>query len=178
MSKNFWQTSRLKLSLEKTLVMAILNITPDSFSDGGSFFVQKCRKTSRKTCCRRRGYSRNRRGQHFIFKRVPARVCSRCGERYFSAQAVSEMERLMRQPEQPTNFVLVPVIELRIAGWEKLDTYDEKDFLFARRSALSGFNAARRFATVNCNLFVLGKTVFRGWILLCFPVILKVKDNF
>ncbi len=33
-----WQTSRRKLSLEKTLVMAILNITPDSFSDGGKFF--------------------------------------------------------------------------------------------------------------------------------------------
>ena len=34
----FWQTSRRKLSLEKTLVMAILNVTPDSFSDGGNFF--------------------------------------------------------------------------------------------------------------------------------------------
>jgi dihydropteroate synthase len=33
-----WQTSRRKLSFEKTLVMAILNITPDSFSDGGKFF--------------------------------------------------------------------------------------------------------------------------------------------
>ncbi len=32
-----WQTSRRKLSLEKTLVMAILNVTPDSFSDGGKF---------------------------------------------------------------------------------------------------------------------------------------------
>ncbi|HLM02163.1 MAG TPA: dihydropteroate synthase [Pyrinomonadaceae bacterium] len=34
----FWQTSRRKLSFEKTLVMAILNVTPDSFSDGGEFF--------------------------------------------------------------------------------------------------------------------------------------------
>jgi dihydropteroate synthase len=34
----FWQTSRRKLSLEKTLVMAILNVTPDSFSDGGKFY--------------------------------------------------------------------------------------------------------------------------------------------
>ncbi|MCA1622859.1 MAG: dihydropteroate synthase [Acidobacteria bacterium] len=34
----FWQTSKSKLSLEKTLVMAILNATPDSFSDGGRFF--------------------------------------------------------------------------------------------------------------------------------------------
>ncbi len=32
-----WQTSQRTLSLEKTLVMAILNVTPDSFSDGGKF---------------------------------------------------------------------------------------------------------------------------------------------
>jgi dihydropteroate synthase len=30
-----WQTSRRQLSLDKPLVMAILNVTPDSFSDGG-----------------------------------------------------------------------------------------------------------------------------------------------
>jgi dihydropteroate synthase len=35
----FWQTSRRKLLFqEKTLVMAILNVTPDSFSDGGKFY--------------------------------------------------------------------------------------------------------------------------------------------
>ena len=35
----FWQTARREISLdEKTLVMAILNATPDSFSDGGKFF--------------------------------------------------------------------------------------------------------------------------------------------
>lgn len=34
----FWQTSQRKLDCsEKTLVMAILNVTPDSFSDGGKF---------------------------------------------------------------------------------------------------------------------------------------------
>ncbi len=33
-----WQTSHRKFTLEKTLVMAILNVTPDSFSDGGNFF--------------------------------------------------------------------------------------------------------------------------------------------
>ena len=33
-----WETSRRKFSFEKTLVMGILNITPDSFSDGGKFF--------------------------------------------------------------------------------------------------------------------------------------------
>ena len=33
----FWQTSRRQICLELPLVMAILNVTPDSFSDGGKF---------------------------------------------------------------------------------------------------------------------------------------------
>lgn len=32
-----WQTSRRKISLTRPLVMGILNVTPDSFSDGGRF---------------------------------------------------------------------------------------------------------------------------------------------
>ena len=32
-----WQTLRRRISLEKTLVLAILNITPDSFHDGGKY---------------------------------------------------------------------------------------------------------------------------------------------
>jgi len=31
----YWQTSRRKIDLDRTLVMAVLNVTPDSFSDGG-----------------------------------------------------------------------------------------------------------------------------------------------
>ena len=39
MSREFWQTSKRRLYFrEKTFVMAILNATPDSFSDGGKFF--------------------------------------------------------------------------------------------------------------------------------------------
>ncbi|HTK38898.1 MAG TPA: dihydropteroate synthase [Pyrinomonadaceae bacterium] len=34
----YWQTARRKISLAKTLVMGIINVTPDSFSDGGKFF--------------------------------------------------------------------------------------------------------------------------------------------
>ncbi len=34
----FWRTARRTFELNKTLVMAILNVTPDSFSDGGSHF--------------------------------------------------------------------------------------------------------------------------------------------
>lgn len=37
--RDYWQTSKRKIAFrEKTLVMAILNRTPDSFSDGGKFF--------------------------------------------------------------------------------------------------------------------------------------------
>lgn len=35
----FWKTSRRRLSLERPLVMAILNVTPDSFSDGGEYIA-------------------------------------------------------------------------------------------------------------------------------------------
>ncbi len=59
---------------------------------------------------------RHRRGQHFIFERVPARVCQRCGERYFAARAVREMDRLMQRTKQPARLVPVPVIELQPAG--------------------------------------------------------------
>lgn len=34
---NIWQTSRRQLSLERPLIMGILNVTPDSFSDGGCY---------------------------------------------------------------------------------------------------------------------------------------------
>jgi dihydropteroate synthase len=36
--KKYWQTSKRKIDYSKTLVMAILNVTPDSFSDGGKFY--------------------------------------------------------------------------------------------------------------------------------------------
>lgn len=32
-----WQTSRRKIELDRPIVMGILNVTPDSFSDGGKF---------------------------------------------------------------------------------------------------------------------------------------------
>lgn len=36
-----WKTSRREIELDRTLVMGILNVTPDSFSDGGRFFAPK-----------------------------------------------------------------------------------------------------------------------------------------
>ena len=59
---------------------------------------------------------RHRHGKHFIFERVPARVCQKCGERYFSAKSVGEMQKQMQKEEQTVNLVPVPVIELQPAG--------------------------------------------------------------
>ncbi len=59
---------------------------------------------------------RHSHGKHFIFEHVPARVCSRCGERYFSEKSVSEMGQAMRQREPLPNLVSVPLIELPIAS--------------------------------------------------------------
>jgi dihydropteroate synthase len=35
----YWQTSKRKLSLDRTLIMGIINATPDSFSDGGKYLA-------------------------------------------------------------------------------------------------------------------------------------------
>jgi YgiT-type zinc finger domain-containing protein len=59
---------------------------------------------------------RRRRGQHFIFEQVSARVCQKCGERYFSARSVSEMQREMTKTQQSTRLVSVPVIALQPVG--------------------------------------------------------------
>jgi YgiT-type zinc finger domain-containing protein len=55
---------------------------------------------------------RHRQGRHFIFERVPAQACPRCGERYSAAAVVREMDRLMQQPNPIARLVSVPVIEL------------------------------------------------------------------
>ncbi|MFA7173853.1 MAG: dihydropteroate synthase [Kiritimatiellia bacterium] len=36
--RRLWQCGRFKISLETPLVMGVLNLTPDSFSDGGQYF--------------------------------------------------------------------------------------------------------------------------------------------
>ncbi len=55
---------------------------------------------------------RHRRDKHYIFESVPARVCPRCGERYFSVAVVREMDRLMQAPDLHASVVPVPVIAL------------------------------------------------------------------
>ena len=59
---------------------------------------------------------RHRGASHFIFEHVPAQVCSRCGERYFSANVVREMDRLMQDQPLHASTVSVPVIEFTLAA--------------------------------------------------------------
>jgi YgiT-type zinc finger domain-containing protein len=53
---------------------------------------------------------------HFIFERVPAQVCPRCGERYFSARVVREMDRLMKEQPLKSVMISVPVIAFSMAA--------------------------------------------------------------
>ena len=55
---------------------------------------------------------RHRRGQHFIFERVAARVCKNCGHRYFSLDVVETMDRLMDAPETQMHLRPIPVVAL------------------------------------------------------------------
>jgi YgiT-type zinc finger domain-containing protein len=59
---------------------------------------------------------RHRGASHFIFEHVPAQVCSRCGEKYFTAKVVKEMERLMLEQPSHSPTVSVPVIEFTLAA--------------------------------------------------------------
>jgi YgiT-type zinc finger domain-containing protein len=56
---------------------------------------------------------RQRRGRHFIFERVPARVCRGCGERSFAAPVVRAMDRWMKKPKAGFEPTPVPVVEWR-----------------------------------------------------------------
>lgn len=59
---------------------------------------------------------RHHAGSHFIFESVPARVCPRCGERYFSARVVREMDRLMKEQPLKSVTISVPVISFGLAA--------------------------------------------------------------
>jgi YgiT-type zinc finger domain-containing protein len=56
-------------------------------------------------------------GEEFvtIFKNVPAGVYVVCGEQYYKAEIVKEMEKLAQSKEDVEEFVHVPVRELRVA---------------------------------------------------------------
>ena len=53
---------------------------------------------------------RKRHGQVYVLENVPARVCQTCGERYFAADVVQAMEKLMSEPAAQTRTMTVPII--------------------------------------------------------------------
>ncbi|MHB8877807.1 MAG: YgiT-type zinc finger protein [Myxococcaceae bacterium] len=65
---------------------------------------------------RRVTVNRHSGARHFIFEQVPARVCPRCGERYFSASVVRQMDRQMKSRRSRSHIISVPVISLGPAG--------------------------------------------------------------
>ncbi len=54
-----------------------------------------------------------------LIRRVPARVCRQCGERYFDAGVYKAMEGLARSRRKPLTRVAVDVLEFRAAVGER-----------------------------------------------------------
>lgn len=50
-----------------------------------------------------------------VFKNVPAGVCQVCGEQYYKAEIVKEMERSAKSKGKVKEFIRVPVRELHVA---------------------------------------------------------------
>ena len=50
-----------------------------------------------------------------VIKNVPAGVCRACGEQYYKAEIVKEMEKLAHSKESPKKLIEVPLRELAVA---------------------------------------------------------------
>jgi len=50
-----------------------------------------------------------------IIENVPAGVCQTCGEQYFKAEVIKEMERLASSEEKPKDVLHIPLRELTVA---------------------------------------------------------------
>jgi len=48
----------------------------------------------------------------FIFKNVPAEVCTQCGETYFGPEALEKMDRVVTGLPEPEEVTSVPVYSL------------------------------------------------------------------
>lgn len=53
--------------------------------------------------------NRNWGGKMVIFRNVPAEVCKRCGEAYFSLQVMKDMENMLLRKTKPKSVIKVPV---------------------------------------------------------------------
>jgi len=48
----------------------------------------------------------------FIFKNVPAEVCTQCGETYFGPEALEQMDKIVAGLPEPEEVTQVPVYSL------------------------------------------------------------------
>ncbi len=48
-------------------------------------------------------------GHLTVVEDVPARVCQQCGERYYAAEVIEEVERLAKERTKPARTLAVPV---------------------------------------------------------------------
>jgi YgiT-type zinc finger domain-containing protein len=48
----------------------------------------------------------------FIFKNVPAEVCTQCGETYFGPEALEKIDQVVKGPPEPEEVARVPVYSL------------------------------------------------------------------
>lgn len=51
-------------------------------------------------------------GNIAVFKNVPAQVCKKCGEAYFSLEVMKEMEQKLLKKTKPRTLIRVPVYVL------------------------------------------------------------------
>jgi len=52
-------------------------------------------------------YTVDRKGYHLFIERIPAYVCSQCGERYFEEKEVDAIQNMIKALEEKLNNVLV-----------------------------------------------------------------------
>lgn len=58
---------------------------------------------------RRIDVTRNWGGKMAVFKNVPAEVCNKCGEVYFSLKTMKDMENVLLRKMKPESVIKVPV---------------------------------------------------------------------
>lgn len=55
-------------------------------------------------------------GKLVVIEGVPVSVCQLCGERYFAARVIKEIERIARSKSEPTRTLQVPVRPYQVAA--------------------------------------------------------------
>ena len=132
--------SRTLVLGERTLVMGVLNVTPDSFSDGGLFLDAECGRRARaRNGTRRRGHHRHRR-------RIDAAGLRRHSGRRGTAADSPVLEELRGKLKIPISDRHRASREVAEAAADRGRRNPERRHRPARRSAHRGCRAAAQAA--------------------------------